>query len=158
MHLYCAPIPFKLLCHVLGNKIGQHLICHASCHQHAASFAIKVKCIFCVFSVRCFSFGIGRWVDVSNDRSCYLYRIAGKWYSLAIFTCFLSLTPPIFCSLLALCHDACVSILFACLPCSHDIATPPHPITLPFVYLVSLASRSACLGALLQSCYLFYLV
>ena len=42
---------------------------------------------------------------------------------------------------------------YPCLPCCHDIAPPPHPITLLFVYLVGLASRSACLG-----CYLYLLV
>ena len=64
-----------------------------------------------MFPVFVASAGIGRWVDVSNDRFCYLYRIAGKWYSLAIFACFLFLTRPIFCSLLALWYDACVPIL-----------------------------------------------
>ena len=59
VHLYCAPIPFKLICHVLGNKIGQALICHASCHQHAASFAVVVRCIF-PLPVFVASSGIGR--------------------------------------------------------------------------------------------------
>ena len=57
--------------------------------------------------------------------------------------------------MLALCIDACVPILYACLPCSHNIATPPHPVNLLLVYLVSLASGSACLGVLLESCCLF---
>jgi len=42
---------------------------------------------------------------------------------------------------------------YSMLPCSHDIAPPLHPITLLFVYLVGLASRSACLG-----CYLYLVV
>ena len=45
------------------------------------------------------------------------------------------------------------AILSTYSPCSLDITMPPHPITLLFVYLVGLASRSACLD-----CYLYLLV
>ena len=72
--------------------------------------------------------------------------------SLLVFCLLLALS---FGSLLALCHNACVPLLFACLPDSHDIATPPPPITLLLVSLVGLASPSAYLGALVESCYLF---
>ena len=136
-----SPVPTASIGPNLSHSMAY--VCSPQPHP-ADSFAVVVKCIFVPSSVRCF-FRIRQWVDVSNDRFCYLYRITGKWYSLAIFVCFLSLTP-IFCSLLALWCDACVPILFACLPGSHDIASPPHPINLLLVYLVGLASRSACLS------------
>ena len=157
MHLYCAPIPFKMICHVLGNKIGSHLIWHA--------FMSSTCCFFCRSSkmhlFRCPVFvassGIGRWVDVNNDRFGYLYRIAGKDYSLTIFACFLSLTPPIFLFLAShmlwcLCPDPIC--MFTWQPWYSHTSTSYYML---FVYLVSLASPSAGLGALLQSCYLFYL-
>ena len=153
VHLYCAPIPFKMSCHVLGIKTGSHLICHAFMSSTCWFFCRRVKCIFsvaqCSLLLRELDVEL-MWATTSSATSTAW--IAGKWYSLAIFACFLPLTPPIFCSLLVLCHDACVLILFTCIPCCHD---KPHPINLLFVYLVRLASRSACVGALLESCHLF---
>ena len=70
---------------------------------------------------------------------CYLCVFSGSYSSYLLF-------------LASLMSRCLCPILYACLPCSPDIATPPHPINLLFVYLVSLASRSACLGALLESC------
>ena len=150
MHLYCAPIPFKMLCHVLGNKIGQPLICHASCHLHAASFAIEVKCTFYVSGVRCF-FG-NRTLSWCEQRQVLLPLPDCRQVILLCYLCSFSVSHSSYLlfltSLVLRCWCLDPICMFTWQPWYSHTSTSYY---LLFVYLVGLASRSACLGLLCSS-------
>ena len=113
----------------------------------------------CIISCSCWIFSVVVSVasDVLSSVCCFFADRPLRWCEqrqvlLPCWTtgkqCSLDPNALSFILVVDLCYPY-VTILvrsYPCLSCCHDIAPPPHPITLLFVYLVSPASRSACLG------------
>ena len=154
MHLYCAPILFKMICHVLGNKIGSHLIFHAFMSSTCRFFCRSVRCIFCASSVRCF-FG-NRTLSWCEQRQVLLPLPDCRQVILPCYLCLFSVSYSTYLLFLASLMSRCLCLdpicMFTWQPWYSHTPTSYYML---LVYLVSLASRSACLAALLESCCLF---
>ena len=119
--------------------------CHACIASTCRIFCHSVRCIFLLSSVRCIF--ADRTLSWCEQRHVLLLLPDCRQGLLTSYLCLFSVSYSAYLLFLASLMLRCLCLdpihMFTLLPW---YATSPDPINLLFVYLVGLASRSACLG------------